>query len=87
MVFRPSGKKIWTVVGKDNEYWVDPETEFCSCNSFYFKTLSGGEPCYHIKAVKKSMQNGIGAIEFDDEEYLRILQAVAEDTEKFLLRR
>ena len=40
-VFKPSNREVWTVVGKDNEYWVDPECSFCSCKDDYFQTLSG----------------------------------------------
>ena len=30
-VFEPSNRKIWTVVGSDREYWLDPDLDFCSC--------------------------------------------------------
>jgi len=29
-IFQPSKRKIWTVVGVENEYWLDPELDFCS---------------------------------------------------------
>ena len=36
-LFNPSQRKIWTVVGKGEEHWVDPEGCFCSCPGFYFE--------------------------------------------------
>ena len=80
MLFLPSGKKLWVVIGRDNEYWTDPELGFCSCKDFYFTTLSGGQDCYHLKSVRKTIQQtGFKAIEFDDSDYIHLLQAVADD--------
>jgi predicted nucleic acid-binding Zn finger protein len=80
MLFLPSGKKLWVVIGRDNEYWTDPELGFCSCKDFYFTTLSGGQDCYHLKSVRKTIQQGgFTAIEFDDSDYIHLLQAVADD--------
>jgi predicted nucleic acid-binding Zn finger protein len=80
MLFLPSGKKLWVVIGRDNEYWTDPELGFCSCKDFYFATLSGGQDCYHLKSVRKAIkQRGFTVIEFDDTDYTHLLQAVADD--------
>ncbi len=80
MLFLPSGKKLWVVIGRDNEYWTDPELGFCSCKDFYFTTLSSGQDCYHLKSVRKAIQQrGFAAIEFDDRDYIHLLQAVADD--------
>lgn len=80
MLFLPSGKKLWVVIGRDYEYWTDPELGFCSCKDFYFTTLSGGQDCYHLKSVRKTIQQrGFTAIEFDDSDYTQLLQAVADD--------
>lgn len=80
MLFLPSGKKLWVVIGRDNEYWTDPELGFCSCKDFYFTTLSGGQDCYHLKSVRKTIQQkGFTAIEFDDSDYIHLLHAVADD--------
>ena len=35
-VFEPSGRRIWTVVGKGEEHWVDPESNFCSCRILFW---------------------------------------------------
>lgn len=85
--FRPSSKIIWMVVGKDSEYWTDPDLQFCSCKDFYFKTLSAGEPCYHLKGIKKAIEaKSYVTLDFDDGEYAQILKSIAEDNEKLLLR-
>ena len=87
MLFMPSGKKLWVVIGRDNEYWTDPELGFCSCKDFYFTTLSGGQDCYHLKSVRKTIQQtGFKAIEFDDSDYIHLLQAVTDDNISVLSR-
>jgi predicted nucleic acid-binding Zn finger protein len=87
MLFLPSGKKLWIVVGRDNEYWADPELGFCSCKDFYFTTLSGGDECYHLKSVRKAAEeNRFTTMEFTDSEYVEFLQAIAEDSANLLGR-
>ena len=85
--FLPSTRRLWIVVGRDSEYWTDPELGFCSCKDYYFNTLSGKSPCYHLKSVKKAQKDG-GAERtiFSDGEYAQVLQALADDSEKMLLR-
>jgi predicted nucleic acid-binding Zn finger protein len=85
-VFYPSGRKVWTVVGRDDEYWTDPELEFCSCKSFYYKSLSGGQPCYHIKMTLMAKQyDKFPTIIFDDTEYTSFIGALISDSAKNLL--
>jgi predicted nucleic acid-binding Zn finger protein len=87
MLFLPSKKKLWIVVGKENEYWADPDLGFCSCKDFYFTTLSGGDECYHLKSVRKAMEkNRFTTVEFADNEYVEYLQAIAEDSANLLGR-
>lgn len=50
-VFEPSGRTVWIVVGKQRDYLVMPDAEFCSCEDFYFK-FDKGHLCYHIIAQK-----------------------------------
>lgn len=84
--FLPSRKKLWAVVGKDSEYWTDPELGFCSCKDFYFNTLSGGDPCYHLKSVRKALEEGKAEVtRYSDDEYVQMLQEIADDSEKTLL--
>ncbi len=87
MLFLPSGKKLWIVVGRDNEYWTDPDLGFCSCKDFYFTTLSGDDECYHLKSVRKAVEeNMFASMEFADSEYVEFLQAIAEDNANLLGR-
>jgi len=80
MLFLPSGKSLWIVVGKYSEYWTDPDLGFCTCKDFYFSSLSGGSDCYHLKSVKKAdKQNMFVTIKFEDTEYVQLLQAIADD--------
>lgn len=87
MLFLPSGKKLWVVIGRDNEYWTDPELGFCSCKDFYFTTLSGGQDCYHLKSIRKAIQQrGFTTVAFDDIDYTHLLQAIADDNISVLRR-
>ena len=38
-VFKPSGRVVWIVVGKERDYLLLPEAEFCTCDDFYFRAL------------------------------------------------
>ncbi len=79
-LFKPSKREIWTVVGKDREYWVDPEDNFCSCEDYYFKTLSGKEKCYHLQVINIAREKKlVDIIEFKDEEYDSFLRALIND--------
>lgn len=87
ILFMPSSKCLWIVVGKDNEHWADPYIKFCTCNDFYFHTLSGGGDCYHLKSVQKAIEeNKFITITFDDSEYMAFLQAIADDIVNLLSR-
>lgn len=52
-VFKPSGRTVWIVVGKERDYLIIPEAEFCSCDDFYFRVLDKEiHLCYHLLAQK-----------------------------------
>jgi len=52
-VFRPSGKVVWIVVGRERDYLLMPEAEFCTCDDFYFRVLDRQvHLCYHLIAQK-----------------------------------
>ena len=88
LFFKPSGRVLWLVVGRDNEHWVDPELGFCTCKDFYFKALSGGPECYHLKSVKKAVdERGNTSTEFDDDEYVQVLRSIIRDQWETLSRR
>ena len=52
-VFRPSGRNVWIVVGRERDYLLMPEAEFCTCYDFYFRVLDRKvHLCYHLIAQK-----------------------------------
>jgi predicted nucleic acid-binding Zn finger protein len=51
--FKPSGRTVWIVVGKERDYLIMPEAEFCTCDDFYFRVLDRQiHLCYHLIAQK-----------------------------------
>ncbi len=80
-VFLPSGRFIFTVVGRDGEEFIDPERPFCSCSNFFFKVLGGGtELCYHLLSYKIALESkDLETITFNDEEYTSLLSAISRD--------
>ncbi len=69
--FKPSGKTVWIVVGKERDYLIMPQAEFCTCDDFYFRVLDKEvHLCYHLIAQK--IANALAwyeAIEERDELY------------------
>jgi len=52
-VFKPSGKTVWIVIGRERDYLIMPEAEFCMCDDFYFRVLDRKiHLCYHLIAQK-----------------------------------
>jgi len=52
-VFKPSGRIVWIVVGKERDYLIMPEADFCTCDDFYFRVLDREvHLCYHLIAQK-----------------------------------
>ena len=87
LLFKPSGRILWMVVGRDNEHWSDPELGFCTCKDFYFKALSGGPECYHLRSIRSAVEDSrLIKIEFDDSEYVQVLQAIVDDQSVMLGR-
>ena len=78
--FLPSNRKIWTIVGKEKEHWIEPELEFCSCPGFYFGMLKNKKSCYHIESVKLvKKENKYETIEFSDEEFENFVTGMIDD--------
>ena len=84
--FLPSGRKLWTVVGRDCDFLVHFDLEsqnklYCSCSDFYFRVLSERIPeCYHLVAVRIALKEEMySVIDFDDEEYAQFLRALVKD--------
>jgi predicted nucleic acid-binding Zn finger protein len=70
-VFKPSGRIIWIVVGKERDYLLMPEAEFCTCDDFYFRVLDREiHLCYHLIAQKlANILEWYEAVEEHDELY------------------
>jgi predicted nucleic acid-binding Zn finger protein len=78
--FEPSGRKIWTVVGKENEHWLDPDLGFCSCADYYYNALSTGGECYHLKALRTAQaRDQIETVKFSDSEFEIFISALVKD--------
>jgi predicted nucleic acid-binding Zn finger protein len=79
-VFEPSLRKVWTVVGKGNEHWLDPDAEYCSCPGYYFGKLSGKKSCYHLESVLLAKkEKKFEKIVFSDDEYVDFLASLVSD--------
>lgn len=70
-VFKPSGRVVWIVIGKEREYLIMPEADFCSCDDFYFRVLDRKvHLCYHLIAQKLAKNLGwYETVEEHDELY------------------
>jgi predicted nucleic acid-binding Zn finger protein len=79
-LFKPSNRKIWTVVGKENEHWLDLELGYCSCEDYYYNTMEKGQECYHLKSVRIAKeQDKVEIIKFEDSEFADFIGALAQD--------
>jgi predicted nucleic acid-binding Zn finger protein len=63
IVFTPSKIGIWEVKSHKNNniYWVDIETNYCSCKGFYYNFMK--KACYHISAVSTALSQNAYKIE------------------------
>tara|TARA_B110001454_G_scaffold107199_1_gene100890 strand:+ start:145 stop:444 length:300 start_codon:yes stop_codon:yes gene_type:complete len=78
-LFEPSQRKIWTVVGKGEEHWIDP-AGFCSCPGFYFGELNDKISCYHLESIHfAKSQNAVEEIIFSDDEFSNFLYGLISD--------
>ncbi len=79
-IFEPSQRKIWTVVGKGKEHWVDPDCNYCSCFGFYFGRLNGKITCYHLESAQLARNNNqVEKIIFSDDEFTIFLSGLISD--------
>jgi predicted nucleic acid-binding Zn finger protein len=70
-IFQPSQRVVWIVIGKERDYLIMPEAEFCPCDDFYFRVLDKkAHMCYHLLAQKIAQNLGwFENIETDDCNY------------------
>ena len=58
-VFKPSNRTVWIVVGRERDYLIMPEAEFCTCDDFYFRVLDKKvHMCYHLLTQKIAQNLG-----------------------------
>lgn len=66
-LFEPSGRKIWSVVGKKKEYWIDPDIHYCACSGYHF---AEDNTCYHLDlALLATQRKMVETIRFSDDEF------------------
>lgn len=71
---------MWTALGKTYEYWLDLDLNYCTCNHYYFRTLSSKESCYHLNiAAKKIISGSFDETVFRDDEYDDFVAAIVSD--------
>jgi predicted nucleic acid-binding Zn finger protein len=70
-IFKPSNRSVWIVVGRERDYLIMAEAEFCTCDDFYFRVLDKKiHLCYHLIAQKIARNLGwFEVIEEHDELY------------------
>ncbi len=79
-IFEPSQRKIWTVVGKGKEHWIDPDSNYCACPGFYFGKLIGKSICYHLESAQLARkENQVEKIIFSDDEFSDFLSGLITD--------
>ena len=80
-VFSPSGRVLFTVVGRSGDEFIDPEKPFCSCRHFFFRVLGGRDrTCYHLLAYEMAKEaQSFDRVEMHDEEFGVFLRLLASD--------
>lgn len=75
-VFKPSGRTVWIVIGRERDYLIMPEAEFCMCDDFYFRVLDRKiHLCYHLIAQKIARNLGwYETLEESDELYESLMK-------------
>lgn len=70
-LFSPSGRVLYTVVGRSGDEFIDAEKPFCSCAHYFFRVLGGRDQiCYHLLAHEIARESGLyHEVEFDDSEF------------------
>ena len=78
--FNPSQREIWTIVGKEKEHWIYPNSNFCSCSGYYFGMIKNKTPCYHLESITTAKkENKFEIIEFNDDEYESFISGIVSD--------
>lgn len=83
-LFLPSGRAVYTVVGKNGDEFIDPEKLVCSCESYFYRVLGGkSRLCYHALSYEIASESElVEETRFDDEEYDTFMRLLATDIVK-----
>lgn len=75
-IFKPSNRTAWIVIGRERDYLLMPEAEFCTCDDFYFRVLDKQvHLCYHLIAQKIARNlNWYQVIDTNDELYPSLMK-------------
>lgn len=67
--FRPSGRVVWIVVGREGDHLVYPDIGYCGCDDFYFSVMDGKAlVCQHLIAQRLAqMLSWFDDVEEDDD--------------------
>lgn len=76
--FLPSGRELWTAVGREGDQLVDDGQPFCSCRDFYYRVMGEKEDlCYHLLGLRMAKRSGeFDTITFHDAEYSAFLMCL-----------
>ncbi|MXY37532.1 MAG: hypothetical protein F4Y82_02610 [Cenarchaeum sp. SB0665_bin_23] len=72
--FMPSGRCIWTVIGREAEHWMAPSLNYCSCPAYYYNS---NILCYHLKCA--SNKDLTDYVDFSDDEFDDFISALLQD--------
>ena len=80
-LFLPSGRMVYTVVGRGGDEFIDPFKPFCSCKNFFFRVLDGrNETCYHLLAYEAAHRfSRFDRIVMHDEEFESFTRLLVHD--------
>ncbi|MEM2856713.1 MAG: hypothetical protein QW416_06400 [Candidatus Nitrosocaldaceae archaeon] len=84
-IFLPSKRRLYTIVSNE-EYWIEPNINFCSCKGYYFKHKNGKGICNHLKLLALINDNMIETVKFTDEEYNIFLYILIKDITRYALK-
>jgi len=76
--FLPSGREIWTAVGREGDQLIDINQPYCSCKDFHFRLLANKKKeCYHLQAFKIAKEIELyDLIVFNDSEYYYFIKGL-----------
>ncbi len=73
-VFKPSGRVVWIVVGREQDYMVIPAF-YCKCDDFYINVVIKRKAvaCYHMIAQLIAEKKGMFEVyEVPDSDFIRL---------------